>query len=281
MRANHSGRRREAFDEVAELYDKARPGYPRQLVDDLLELSGIDKECRVLEIGPGSGQLTVPLAERGLSLLAVELGANLAAVARRKLASLPKAEVVVADFDEWAPPSDLFDLVVVATAFHWLDPTTRVRKCADALRPGAALAIIETHWGVGCDVDRFSIESQTCHARWDPYYDPAFRLPRLEDLPEENEELAASPFFNLIAHKRYSCEREYGASQYCDLLKTFSNVRAFEQETRRSFLDCINNLIESRFEGKIVRHDVYDLWLARTLAVDALNIKFGVEAINK
>ena len=59
---------------------------------------------RVLEIGPGTGKLTVPLAERGLS-------------------------------------------VVVATAFHWLDPARRVQKCAEALRPSGALAIVETHRG--------------------------------------------------------------------------------------------------------------------------------------
>ncbi|HKQ78199.1 MAG TPA: class I SAM-dependent methyltransferase [Blastocatellia bacterium] len=263
MSGSHSGRRRESFDEVAELYDKARPGYPPRLVDDILELSGLDKGCRVLEIGPGSGQLTIPLAERGLSLVAVELGANLAGVARRKLARFQEAEVVVADFDEWATPSEMFDLVAVATAFHWLNPTTRVRKCADALRSGGTLAIVETHWGVSYDVDRFSIESQTCHARWDPFHDPAFRLPRIEDLPQENEELATSAFFEPIAHRRYLCAREYGASQYCDLLETYSNIRAFEPETRRKFLACIANLIESRFDGKIVRHDTYDLWLAR------------------
>src|SRR5574341_242905 len=105
MSASRGSRRRESFDEVAELYDKARPGYPHQLVDDLLELSDLGEGHRVLEIGSGSGQLTVPLAERGLSIVAVELGANLAGVARRKLTRFQYAEVVVADFDEWVIPS--------------------------------------------------------------------------------------------------------------------------------------------------------------------------------
>jgi SAM-dependent methyltransferase len=234
------------------------------LVDDLLELSGLGKGHRVLEIGSGSGQLTVPLAERELSIVAVELGANLADVARRKLARFQHAEVVVADFDEWVPPSDPFDLVVVATAFHWLDPTTRVQRCAGALRPGGVLAIVETHWGVSCGDDRFSLKSQTCYARWDPDHDPAFLPPRIKELPEGCEDLTTSPFFDLIAHRRYTCVREYSTAQYCDLLEIFSNVRAFEQEIRRGFLACIADLIETHFDGKIVRHDVYDLSLART-----------------
>src|SRR5438874_7339852 len=126
MRTHRHIRRRESFDEVAELYDKARPGYPQRLVDDLVALTSLDKGRRVLEIGPGTGQLTVPLAERGVSLVAVELGSNLAEIARRKLAPFEHAEVVIADFDDWNLPSEPFDLVVAATAFHWLDPARRV-----------------------------------------------------------------------------------------------------------------------------------------------------------
>ncbi len=266
MSTNRGGRRRESFDEVAELYEKARPGYPQQLIDELLELSDLGKGGRVLEIGSGTGQLTVPLTERGLSLVAVELGAHLAAVARRKLARFPHAEVVVADFDQWVLPSEPFDLVAVATAFHWLDPATRVRRCADALRSGGILAIVETRWGVSCGDDRFSLESQECYARWDPDHDPAFRPPRLEELSEECEALATSQLFEVIAHRRYRSEREYTAVQYRDLLATFSNIRALEQQARNGFLACIVDLIDSRFDGNIVRHDVYDLWLARTSA---------------
>jgi protein-L-isoaspartate O-methyltransferase len=75
-------RRRSTFDEAAELYDRARPGYPAALFDDLVELAGIGPGSRVLEIGPGTGQATVPLAERGCRIVAVELGPQLAAVAR-------------------------------------------------------------------------------------------------------------------------------------------------------------------------------------------------------
>src|SRR5947209_4923085 len=81
----HGIRRRESLDEVAERYDRARPGYPLALVDDLVDLACLGRGSRVLEIGCGTGQLTVPLAERGVSLVGVELGANLAAIARRKL----------------------------------------------------------------------------------------------------------------------------------------------------------------------------------------------------
>lgn len=65
---------RDTFDEAAALYDRARPRYPEPLVDDLARAAGLGPGSRVLEIAPGTGQLTVPLATSGCRLTAVELG---------------------------------------------------------------------------------------------------------------------------------------------------------------------------------------------------------------
>ena len=82
------------FDEVAELYDRHRPGYPEALFEDLVALSGIAPAGRILEIGAGTGQATLPLARRGLRVLCLEPGAALARVARGKLAGFPRVEVL-------------------------------------------------------------------------------------------------------------------------------------------------------------------------------------------
>jgi SAM-dependent methyltransferase len=70
----HRERLRATFDQAAGLYGRARPGYPPALFDDLADLTGIRPGSRVLEIGPGTGQATLPLAERGGRVVAVELG---------------------------------------------------------------------------------------------------------------------------------------------------------------------------------------------------------------
>jgi predicted RNA methylase len=75
---------RESFNRVAGSYTKARPSHPAELVTDLVHLAGIGPTTRVLEIGPGTGQLTIPLAETGAAILAVELGPSLAAIARER-----------------------------------------------------------------------------------------------------------------------------------------------------------------------------------------------------
>jgi SAM-dependent methyltransferase len=127
-------RLRRTFNEDAERYDRARPRYPKQMFDDLAA-AAVTPGARVLEIGCGTGQATVALAERGYRILAVELGAEMAMVARRNLARFDSVEVVTAAFEDWPLPDEPFDVVFSATAFHWVDPAVRVSKSADALRP--------------------------------------------------------------------------------------------------------------------------------------------------
>ena len=85
----------------------------------------------------------------------------------RLLARFPAVEVVTAAFEHWPLPSEPFDLVLAATAFHWIDPAVRVAKAADALRPGGWLATIATHHVAGGD-ESFFAEAQDCYVRWDP-----------------------------------------------------------------------------------------------------------------
>ena len=114
-------RLRSTFDQAAELYDRARPRYPTGLFDDLAELAGIGPGSSVLEIGPGTGQATVALAERGCRVVAVELGAALAAVARRNLARFPAVEVVTAPFEDWPLPEEPFDWEQAYTTAGYLE----------------------------------------------------------------------------------------------------------------------------------------------------------------
>jgi ubiquinone/menaquinone biosynthesis C-methylase UbiE len=137
-----SNRLRATFDQVAPLYDEARPTYPEELFDEVVSLSGVPTDGRILEIGCGTGQATVPLARRGYRILCVELGENLAAAARRKLAAYPHVEVLTGAFENWPSEQNAFDLAVSAEAFHWLDQTSAYRKISRTLRPGGAIALL-------------------------------------------------------------------------------------------------------------------------------------------
>ena len=258
-------RLRGIFDQAAELYDRARPGYPPALFDQLAVLAGVGPGCRVLEIGCGTGQATVPLAERGCRIVAVELGAALAAVARRNLARFPEVEVVASAFEDWPLPAEPFDVVIAATAWHWLDPAVRVAKAAEALRPGGALATVSTHHVAG-GTEAFFVEVQACYERWDPDTPPGLRLPPAAEVGQDTEELERSGQFGPVVTRRWEWERSYSTAAYLEVLRTYSGHRALPPATRRSLLNCIAALIDTRFAGRIAKRYLTELRLAHRAA---------------
>src|SRR5215211_318935 len=105
-------RLRTTFDEAAMLYDEVRPGYPEDLFEDVVSLSGIQPGGRIVEIGCGTGQATVPFARRGYRILCVELGENLAAVAHRNLERYPEVAVRTGAFENVPLQEVDFDLAI-------------------------------------------------------------------------------------------------------------------------------------------------------------------------
>jgi SAM-dependent methyltransferase len=183
-------RLRETFEEVPELYDRARPLYPPELFDDLVAYAGLEAGSCVLEIGCGTGQATLPLAERGLEVVCVELGAGLAAIASRRLAAFPRVEVVHALFEEREAEEASLEAVVAFTAFHWVDPEAKYAKPARLLRPGGTLAVAETDHVQVEGGDPFWAEVQADYDAVVPSEDnrPPPRPEEVDDLRGEIEE---------------------------------------------------------------------------------------------
>ena len=252
---------RQIFDEDAELYDRVRPGYPDAVFDDLLELAGAGGSVRVLEIGPGTGQATVPLAARGCDVLAVELGPSLAATLRRKVAGLP-VQVISGPFEESALPTGAFDLVASFTAWHWLTPDVRVRKAHAALRPGGCLATVTTTHVLGGS-EQFFAEAQSCYERWDDDTPPGLRLQPSEEIEPPTDEVDRSPLFEPALRRVYHQDIGYSTTGYLDLLNTYSGHRAMPAERRAGLLTCLGNLIQARYRGSITKRYRYDLRVAR------------------
>jgi len=255
---------RETFEEAPELYDRVRPGYPAELFDDLARLAGLWKGSRVLELGSGTGQATVSLARRGYEVVAVELGAGLAEVAKRKLAPLPTVTVVNSTFEAWELPIEPFDVVFAATSFHWIDPEIRVLKSADALRPGGALAVVSTHHVAGGD-EQFFADAQRCYERWDPETPPGLQLPAATDVRSDSDEFDASGRFGRVAFRRYEHEQTYSTAEYRDLLLSYLGHRAMEPAARRGLLACIARLIDERYGGRIAKRYMNELAVAHKL----------------
>ena len=143
MGVDESARRYgQVFDDVAEEYDRLRPGYPDELVDAALEIGGLDEGSHVVEVGCGTGKLTEALVARGLRVEAVDPGASMVALAQKRVKGSDAVRFHVTTFEDVDLPEGRFDAVFSAAAFHWVDPYVGWRKAAALLRPGGLLALV-------------------------------------------------------------------------------------------------------------------------------------------
>jgi SAM-dependent methyltransferase len=255
-------RLRSSFQEVPELYDRARPGYPPRLFDDLVDLAGLRRGDRVLEIGCGTGQATQPLAERGLRVTCIELGEGLVAFARRKLARFADVEIVHGLFETWEPDEADFAAVVAFTSFHWLDPEAQYEKTARLLRPRGALALGRSDTVLADDHDPFWIEVQEDYDAVVPshHYRPP---PRPEELGDDRAEIDASGCFHTVAVRRYLWELTYSADEYVALLDTYSGHRSIDEPVRSELYRRIRRRIDAAPGGSIRRTYVSTLHVGR------------------
>ena len=251
------------FDEDPERYAARRPTYPEALFDALAVYAGLGPGSRVLEIAPGTGQATAALLERGYRVRAVELSRRMADALGRHLPAAEGLEVVVGAFEAQPAPEPPVDAVLCATAWHWLDPAVRIERAAAALRPGGALAVVWTHHVEG-GTTAFFRESQPAYRDAFPETPFAFRLHRESELPPSTAEQLASPLLTDVEDHRFSADIEYTTAEYLDLLRTYSETAALPPARRARFLDALGHLLDTRFDGRVVKRYLFELVLCRT-----------------
>jgi SAM-dependent methyltransferase len=257
-------RRRRTFDTVAEQYERARPAYPPELFDDLVSLAGLAPGDRVLEVGTGTGQMTLPLAERGLRVLGVELGAHLAAITSEKLAAFADSRVVVGDFETWEPPAGPFDAAVSMSAWHWIDPDVGFAKVQRVLREKGWFAIGGNKhvWPAGGDPFWGEVQEDYDAVVPNPDNRPP---PRPEDLDDLRETIEASGRFRFVTSCRYPREIVYTADEYLAVMGTYSPNIDLDAARRAELFERIHRRIETRPGGTMTAYYVFLLNLARRL----------------
>jgi SAM-dependent methyltransferase len=229
--------RRVTFDQVAELYDRLRPGYPDQLVEDVVMLSGIPELGRILEIGCGPGKATLPFARRNYRMTCLEPGQKLARIASGHLDAFADVRIEVIGFEDWAPEDGAFDLVIAAQSFHFIEPTLGIGKVARVLREGGAFAVFGNQ---ALDGDsEVHQRVQQAYARHAPGLGVRSDQARLEDL------IDANGHFGTVFMARYRWHATYGADDYVGLMETQSDHRLLPNTERAALLHAIHAAIST------------------------------------
>lgn len=132
------------YTELADAYLR-RPGYAPAAIDEILARSGSVPGDRVCDVGAGTGNLTVPLARRGLAVIALEPNRRMADLGARQTADFPEVKWVQAVAEDTGQPDGSFHLVTFASSFNVTDQPRALREAARILRPGDWLACLFNH----------------------------------------------------------------------------------------------------------------------------------------
>ena len=245
------------FNEVPELYDKVRPGYPDELFADLATITGITERSSVLEVGCGTGQATRSLAARGCPVTAVEPGADMAALARRRLASFRNVTVETSTFEEWDDRGARFDVLVAASAWHWVDPSIGWRRAHDVLRPGGWMALLGNVVVRRPGEPEVYAETADLHERFAPG-NPDWGHPPLEDEVRSTNEgwgLVEDPgsLFGPTIVRWYPVVQWFDGAGFADLLRSTSIYRRLDPTNREPLLDAIAERIRTRMDNRAPR----------------------------
>lgn len=262
------GERRLAFGSVAEMYDRARPSYPPQLVEDVLAFAGVSAGDPALEVGAGTGKATVLFASRGLRIVALEPSAEMAAIARANLARYENVSIEQVGFER-RPPQAEFKLLFSAQAWHWVSPELRYTRARENLCDGGTLAVFwnRPRWdanplrGELAEAYRRSAPGLGADAIGPGPMDPGERRPPAwwEDWPRQLERASG---LEAPEARSYVWSHEYTSGEYVTLLQTHSDHIVLPAQTRGALLDAVGAVIDDH-GGTFTLEYVTALWLAR------------------
>jgi SAM-dependent methyltransferase len=255
------------FNEVADLYDRIRPGYPPELFADLVTSTGLGTTSAVVEVGCGTGQATRSLATLADSVTAVEPGAQMAAVARRNLAAARNVAIETSAFEEWDDAGRRFDALVAASSWHWVDPAVGWRRARDVLRPGGWIALLGNVVVRRAGEPEVYAETADLHERYAPG-DPDWGHPPLEDEARSAHQgwgTIADPgdLFGPPVVSWYPAVQWLDGSGFADLLRSASIYRKLDVATREPLLDAIAERIRTRMGNRAPRRYLSVLSVAR------------------
>lgn len=245
------------FNEVSELYDRVRPRYPDELFADLLTIARMDEKTSVLEVGCGTGQATRSLAALGCSVTAVEPGAAMASLARERLATFGNVGVETSTFEEWDDRGRRFDVLVAASAWHWVDPSVGWQRAHDVLYPRGWIALLGNVVVRRPGEPEVYAETADLHERACPG-NPDWGHPPLEDDVRTTDEawgLADDPggWFGPPIVRWYPTVQWFDGDGFADLLRSTSLYRRLDHDVREPLLDAIAERIRTRMDDRASR----------------------------
>lgn len=236
------------YSPAAEAYNKARPRYPQQLIQRAVELTQLQDNANILEVGCGPGIATVAFAKLGYSMLCVEPNPDFCSLTRQNCQDYPNIEVINTSFEESQLETNKFDAVLAATSFHWIPAEVGYPKAASCLKDNGYLILL---WNMRLEP---SYEIYQKFIRIYEQYAPSLlekyegeyegREKQQEHLNSFGEIVLESGKFQDLVTEYIPCELTYSIDDYFALLNSYSPYLNLEPQAKEALFAALREKIQ-------------------------------------
>jgi SAM-dependent methyltransferase len=190
------------FAGTARYYSEFRPSYPTSIFDLLTAEAPLEAMSRVLDLGCGTGLLTLTLAERVASVTGVDPDPGMLDEAARLASKRGQRNIrwVLSSAERFDDKPGGYRLVVVGSAFQWMDRPVVAAKAHELLEHEGLFAVLGNPSPLmqiqpgGYQLDHDEEVGAAVAAVQDRWFDPKEYSDRTRRLTRHEEVIRASPF---------------------------------------------------------------------------------------
>ncbi|MDP9848768.1 class I SAM-dependent methyltransferase [Streptosporangium lutulentum] len=159
--------------EIADFYHRYRRGYPEAVIDTLVDAFGLTKDDVVVDLGCGTGQLTLPIAGRVRAVAGVDPEPDMLRRARRAAdeQGVTNASWTIGTDTDLPALGALLGhravgAVTIGQALHWMDHDRLFRTLVPLVRPGGGVAVVANGTPLWLQDTAWSQALRGCLEQW-------------------------------------------------------------------------------------------------------------------
>jgi ubiquinone/menaquinone biosynthesis C-methylase UbiE len=214
------------FEKAADVYERARPDYPDDALDWIIESLELPAGARVVDLGAGTGKFARQLVARGLRVIAVEPLREMRAILERFVPEAVDGTAEAIPLEDGSAAA-----VTAAQAFHWFDSRRALPEMYRVLRGGGGVALI---WNVRDD-------SHDLHRA----YSETIRPYRGREYPESQDTAAAlrvSQLFARVQERSFRHVQPMTAERLVERAASVSFIARLPDDERAALLARVRAL---------------------------------------
>lgn len=135
---------RDLFKGSAQDYARYRTGYPREFFEQVIKYYQLDGKGRLLDLGCGTGQVTIPLAPYFEEVIGLDPDQDMLNEAKKRAeeAGVKNVRWILGKAEDISSELGTFRLATFGASFHWMEQEKVLAKLHEILEPGGGVVIV-------------------------------------------------------------------------------------------------------------------------------------------